>query len=504
VGFEVRRLTKSYGGVAVLRDVDLAVTDGEIHALLGANGAGKSTLIKCLGGGVIPDSGEIVIQDRSFTSLAPRQARAAGIAIIYQDYSLAATLTVAENIFLGEELRAGPFTRRREQNRRAGEILQWLGASGIDPQARVESLRGADQQVVEIAKAIKTEPKLLLLDEPTASLTEAEVATLMSHLRRLRERGLPIVYVTHRLGEVFEIADRVTVLRDGAVVLSAPVPAITRGELVEAIAGRETEEDRGAAAVPEGVDRRTRLLEATQIVAPGIGPVDLALDAGEILAVFGLVGSGRTELLETIFGARRMARGSLRLEGKPVRFRDPADAIEKGVAFVPSERLRNSLFPPLTGLENVLLPRMREYSLGRVLRAPPKERRAFFAIAQHLGLQPPRADLPAGRFSGGNQQKLVLGRWLGKTGSLKALLLDEPTQGVDVGARLDLYTAIRSIAREQGCGVVLTSSDEEEVEAVADRAIVLSRGLVAGEFRGAEIEGRRMLHVAHLGESEAS
>jgi ribose transport system ATP-binding protein len=501
MGFEVRRLTKSYGGVAVVREVDLAVGDGEIHALLGANGAGKSTLIKCIGGGVTADSGEIVIQARPSSYLTPRQARAAGIAIIYQEYSLASSLTVAENVFLGEELRAGPFVRRREQERRARELLGWLGASSIDPGARVESLRGADQQVVEIAKAIKTQPKVLLLDEPTSSLPETEVARLMSHLRRLRERGLPIVYVTHRLGEVFEIADRVTVLRDGAVVLSASVSGITKQQLVEAIAGRAADDHRQE---DERQPDAATLLEAKGLLAPGIGPLDLGLERGEILGVFGVVGSGRTELLETLFGALPMARGSIEFEGRPARFRHPAEAIASGVAFVPSERLRNSLFPPLSGLENVLLPRLSDYAVGSTLRAPPAERRAFFAVAQQLGLQPPRADLQAGRFSGGNQQKLVLGRWLGSTGVLKVLLLDEPTQGVDVGARRDLYAAIRTIAHERGCGVILTSSDEEEVEAVADRAIVLSRGLVVGELRGAQIEGRRMLHLAHLGEAEAS
>jgi ribose transport system ATP-binding protein len=502
MGFEVRRLTKSYGGVAVLRDVDLAVGNGEIHALLGANGAGKSTLIKCIGGGVTADSGEIVIQETASSFPTPRQARAAGIAIIYQEYSLASSLTVAENVFLGEELRAGPFIRRREQERRARELLSWLGAGAIDPGARVESLRGADQQVVEIAKAIKTEPSVLLLDEPTSSLTEAEVARLMSHLRRLRERGLPIVYVTHRLGEVFEIADRVTVLRDGAVVLSAGVADITKQQLVEAIAGRAADDHRPEDETEERSD--TVLLQARGLVAPGIGPLDLRLDRGEILGVFGVVGSGRTELLEAIFGAQPIARGSIEFEGRRAGFRRPAEAIASGVAFVPSERLRNSLFPPLSGLENVLLPRLGDFALGRTLRVPPAERRAFFGVAQQLGLQPLRADLEAVRFSGGNQQKLVLGRWLESTGALKVLLLDEPTQGVDVGARRDLYAAIRAIAHERGCGVILTSSDEEEVEAVADRAIVLSRGLVVGELRGARIEGRRMLHLAHLGEAEAS
>jgi ribose transport system ATP-binding protein len=504
VGFEVRGLTKRYGGNAVVRDVDLAVTDGEIHALLGANGAGKSTLIKCIGGATTPDAGEIVIRGEPHSSLTPRQARNAGVAIIYQEYSLASTLTVAENIFLGDELRVGPVVRRREQRRRAREILEWFGAGGIDPGARVETLSGADQQVVEIAKAIKTDPSLLLLDEPTASLTEAEVGTLMAHLRRLRERDLPILYVTHRLGEVFELADRVTVLRDGAVVLSASVADLRHADLVEAIAGGL--EGRQAVARPERAGRpdESPLLEVTDLVAPRIGPVSLTLERGEILGIFGLVGSGRTELLNAIFGASPRGGGRVLLEGKSHRFRRPVDAIRHGVAMVPSERLKNSLFPPLTSLENLLLPVLRDLALGRALRVRRRERRVFHAMGERLGLQPPRHDLQAGRFSGGNQQKLILGRWLGLRGSLRVLFLDEPTQGVDVGARRDIYEAIQALVDEHECGVVLTSSDEDELEIIADRALVLSRGLVVGELRGDEIEGRRMLHLAHLGEARAA
>ena len=357
MGFEVRRLNKAYAGVAVLKDVDLAVGDGEIHALLGANGAGKSTLIKCIGGGVVPDSGELAVDGEPVAFLTPRQARAAGIAIIYQDYSLAASLTVAENVFLGGELRTGPFIRRREQRRRARQLLAQIGAGSINPQERIDRLRGADQQVVEIAKALRSEPRLLLLDEPTASLTETEVSRLMTHLRELRQQGLPIVYVTHRLAEVFQIADRVTVLRDGRVVISAAVGDVSREALVEAIAGTRAPDEPSSGRAS---DRRWRspLLEARGIVAPGIGPVSFSLYPGEILGVFGLVGSGRTELLETLFSVRKLAQGSILLDGRAASYRNPTQAIARGVALVPSERLRNSLFAPLTGLENVLLPRL--------------------------------------------------------------------------------------------------------------------------------------------------
>jgi ribose transport system ATP-binding protein len=500
MGFEVRRLNKSYAGVAVLKDVDLAVADGEIHALLGANGAGKSTLIKCIAGAVGPDSGQLLVNAEPLEFLTPRQARAAGIAIIYQDYSLAPSLTVAENIFLGGELRRGPFVRRREQQARAHQLLAQVGAGAIDPHERIERLRGADQQVVEIAKALRTEPTLLLLDEPTASLTEAEVSRLMNHLRRLRERGLPIVYVTHRLAEVFEIADRVTVLRDGKVVLSDLVTNVSRADLVEAIAGARDQEE-ATTTRTHSLSARP-LLETRQLVAPGIGPISFSLYPGEMLGIFGLVGSGRTELLEALFSVRKLAGGSILFDGRPVTYRNPAQAIAAGVALVPSERLRNSLFAPLSGLENVLLPRLS--AIGAPIRRRGSERRAFDTVAGMLRLQPPRGNLQGNRYSGGNQQKLVLGRWLGQHESVRVLLLDEPTQGVDVGARRDLYEAFRAIAAASGCGVILTSSDEEEIEAVADRALVLSRGQLVGELVGPAIEQRRLLHLAHLGESKAS
>jgi ribose transport system ATP-binding protein len=503
MAFEVRRLTKRYGGVAVLEDVDLTVTDGEIHALLGANGAGKSTLIKCIGGAVAPDAGEFAIDGQPQAFMTPRQARQAGIAIIYQEYSLAATLTVAENIFMGEELRLGPFLRRHAQEQRSRELLEQIGAATIDPRERVERLRGADQQVVEIAKALKKEPRLLLLDEPTASLTEAEVSRLMIHLRRLRERRLPIVYVTHRLGEVFEIADRVTVLRDGRVVLSEPVSAITRQALVEAIAGKRTNAQAANSRRQDRTDHPPRLV-VRELLAPGIGPLDFSLAQGDILGIFGLVGSGRTELLEALFGARQLARGSITLDGCEVRFRRAADAIAAGVALVPSERLRNSLFAPLSGLENVLLPRLVQYARAGAIRNSHKERNAFAATAERIRLQPPRARLQAGRFSGGNQQKLVLARWLGATGALRVLLLDEPTQGVDVGARRDLYDAIEQLVADTGCGVIFTSSDEEEIVTLARRVLVLSKGVVVSELRGADINQRELLHCAHLGERRAS
>jgi ribose transport system ATP-binding protein len=499
MAFSVRGLTKAYSGVPVLQDVGLAVEGGEIHALLGANGAGKSTLIKSVSGAISPDAGEIEIDGRTFASLTPRESRANGVAVIYQDLSVAPSLSVAENIFLGAELRRGPFVRRRAQRAEARTLLARVG-SDVDPRKTVAELSGADQQVVEIAKALRLRSRLLILDEPTASLTDAEVRVLMSHLRVLKEHGLPILYVTHRLGEVFQIADRVTVLRDGRVVLSAAVPEVTRADLVDAIVGARSDGGRPARQLAAQTGAGSgALFEAEGLLAPGIGPIDVSVSPGEVLAVFGLVGSGRTELLEAIFTGRGIRRGQVRLDGKALRVRHPSDAVAAGIALIPSERLRKSVFRPLTGLDNVLLPSM--VSLATTgIRQRRRERSEFTQRASRLGLQPPRGDMQATRYSGGNQQKLVLGRWLGGRRDLKLLLLDEPTQGVDVGARADLYGVIADAVASGTRAVIVTSSDEEEVEQLADRAIVLSRGLKVGELRGREIEQRALLELAHAGE----
>jgi ribose transport system ATP-binding protein len=499
MGFAVEGLTKAYGGVRVLSGVDLAVRDGEIHALLGANGAGKSTLIKCIGGAIRPDEGRILIDGETYDALTPRQAHDAGVAIIYQDLSLAGSLSVAENIYLGQELRRGPFILKREQRARARETLREI-ASDLNPDLTADQLRGADQQVVEIAKALTRNSTLLVLDEPTAALTDAEVQKLFTHVLALKRRGFPILYVTHRLNEVFQLADRVTVLRDGYVALESDIDSITHGELVTAIVGMTGVKEKVSEST-EGARDANIVFEAKGLVAPGIGPIDIRVRYGEIVGVFGLVGSGRTELLEAIFTGG-LSAGKLFLDGKPLNVRRTGDAIAAGIALVPSERLRKGLFRPLPGLDNVMLPGMGELSAGPFRRRY-RERKEFVRIADQLGVKPLAPRMEGVRFSGGNQQKLVVGRWLRIQRALKVLLLDEPTQGVDVGARADLYRSIEDAVESGECGLILTSSDEEEVELVAHRALILSRGLLVGELQGPEITQRRLLELAHGGEDDS-
>lgn len=492
--FQVLSLSKAYGGVEVLDGVNLKIADGEIHALLGANGAGKSTLIKCIAGAVQPDGGQIHIDGSRHTALNPRQSREAGVAVIHQDLALASSLTVADNVFLGQELRRGPFVRRRAQE---AETAQWLARMGIDidPAGDLSRVGHAELQAIEIIKSLRTQPRLLILDEPTASLSDREAARLRQHLLALKGQRLPILYVTHRLNEVFELADRFTVLRGGKVALAGAVRDHGRDEIIEAIVGRALGSTVAAGDDASRPATRLPVLDVRGLVAGGIGPVDLRVQPGELLGIFGLVGSGRTELLEALFGARLRFAGQVTLDSQMTRFGHPADAVAAGVALVPADRPRNSVFASLPALENWGLPNLGQLSLGG-LRRPGSERSGFARMASALDLRPLRPDLEAGRFSGGNQQKLVLGRWLERQ-DCRVLLLDEPTQGVDVGARRDLYDGLRRFVADGSRAAILTSSEPDELILLAHRVIVLSHGRIAGELRGSAITESSMLALAH-------
>ena len=489
--FAVYGLWKSYGGVEVLRGVDLEVADGEIHALLGANGAGKSTLIKCLSGAIRPDSGVMVVDDHKTEGLTPKEARQAGVSVVYQDLSLAATLDVADNMFLGQELRFGPFVRKRDQRREAARWLNEMGAD-ISPAASLATLGNAELQAVEIAKALRTEPRVLILDEPTAALSEREAETLGRRLISLKQRKLPMLYVTHRLGEVFALADRLTVLRGGRVVLTGRVADLDHDMVVGAIVGERVERQR---PTPSSTAAAEPLLSVESLLAPGVGPVSFDVRPGEVTGVFGLVGSGRTELLETLFGGRQAHGGRVALQGKAFQLGHPGRAVAAGLALVPSDRLRKSILAPLSAGDNTLLPSYR--ALSRFgLRQPTSERKVFGQAAGRLHLSPPRLDLEARRFSGGNQQKLVIARWLNATQHCRLLMLDEPTQGVDVGARRDIYEALAASA-ETGRGVLITSSEPEELMQVAHRVLVLSHGRRVGMLEGDAVNEERLLSLAH-------
>lgn len=495
--FATEKLCKAYGGVTVLNNVDLAVNDGEIHALLGANGAGKSTLIKCVSGAIQPDFGNIIIGGEAHSSLTPKEAHKAGVAVIYQDLALAMSLNVVDNIFLGQELRRGPFLRRHAQYEEAKHWLEKLGVQ-LDPREDLSKIGSAQLQLVEIVKSLRANPEVLILDEPTASLTERESLQLQQYLLTLKKQNLPLLYVTHRLTEVFQLADRVSVLRGGRVVLSESVADVTQNDLVEAIVGRVLETGPTASEISR-VEHTAPLLKVSKLLASGIGPIDLDLHPGEILGVFGLVGSGRTELLETLFGGHRRYGGTVNLAGRSITVNSPANAVDAGIALVPSDRLRKSILSTMTSADNMLLPSFtRLAKMG--IRTAMSERRVFDHVAGQINLQPLRRNLEAQRFSGGNQQKLVIGRWLHDDHPCSVLLLDEPTQGVDVGARQDLYAALRRFVADDGRGIIVTSSEPDELAQLAHRVLILSGGSIVGQLLGTEITEFALLNLAHKNE----
>ncbi|MEU0246522.1 sugar ABC transporter ATP-binding protein [Streptomyces sp. NPDC006235] len=494
-------LTKSFGGVRALDGVDLTVPAGQVHALLGHNGAGKSTLIKCLGGAYPPDAGTIEVGGASYTRLTPRESIAAGVAIIFQTLSVVDALTVAENIFLGQEwTRYGRVDRRAQEEVAAG-LLQRVAAR-CSPRDRVGDLPMGQRQLVEIAKALSRSAAVLVLDEPTAALSGAETDALAERVEDLRAQGLAIVYVTHLLSEVERLADAVTVLRDGRVTHQATVAGQTRRDLVEAIAGRPTEAVRGPrraaeveATEPQRTPTRPRLV-VEALRGPGFGPVGVTVAEGERVGLFGLIGSGRTRILETLYGRRRATAGTIRVGERTVSPARPADALGAGIALVPADRRAQGLFPSLSAQDNALLPAVRTLARCHV-RALRTERRVFDGLATAIGLRPARPGLPASAFSGGNQQKLVLGRWINGARHVDVLLLDEPTQGVDVGARQEIYRVVSGLAAERGTAVLFASSDPEEIVALADRCLIVARGRIVGELSGAGLTEQALLSAVH-------
>ncbi|NEA98871.1 sugar ABC transporter ATP-binding protein [Streptomyces sp. SID13726] len=509
VNLRIRGLTKSFGGVRALDGVDLTVPMGQVHALLGHNGAGKSTLIKCLGGAYPPDAGTIEVGGTSYDRLSPRESIDAGVAIIFQTLSVVDALTVTENIFLGQEwTRFGRIDRRAQEQVAAG-LLERVAAT-CSPRDRVGELPMGQRQLVEIAKALSRSASVLVLDEPTAALSTAESEALARRVEDLRTQGLAIVYVTHLLSEVERLADAVTVLRDGRVAHHSAGAGQTRRELVEAIAGRPR---RASGDVAAGRPRRASAsaadesrtpghgvggprLTVDRLHGPGFGPVSLTVEVGERVGLFGLIGSGRTRILESLYGGRRAVGGTIRVGDRTVTPARPAEALAAGIALVPADRHRQGLFPVLSAQDNALLPTVRPLARAGV-RALGAERRVFGTLAQAVGLRPARPRLPASAFSGGNQQKLVLGRWINEARQVDVLLLDEPTQGVDVGAREEIYDVVSALAADRGTAVLFASSDPEEVVALADRCLIVAAGRIVGELSGAELTEERLLSAVH-------
>lgn len=482
----LRGIAKTYPGVRALRGVQLDLSPGEVHALLGENGAGKSTLIKIASGIVQPDPGaEIRLGGTRVENATPRGMQALGLAVVYQNPTLFSELSVAENLLLGED---GPILSWRRRAARARELLARIGAD-LDIARPVKELRMAEKQLLEIARALGRSARVLILDEPTASLSQQDADRLLDLVEKLRADGVAILYITHRLEEVLRIADRFTVLRDGSYVGTYPRSEVDRPRLVRLMAGRDLKELFPKADVPLG----ETILETRALChAPsGVRDVSLSVRRGEILGLAGLVGAGRTELARVLFGLAPATSGEIRIDGQPASIRSVHDALARGLAYVPEDRKEHGVVEALPIAENISLPVLRR--LAGTWLDETRENTLAAALSRRLGVKAASLFVPAGTLSGGNQQKVALARWLAT--SPRVLILDEPTQGIDVGAKAEIHRLMGELVKE-GMAIILISSELPELLGLADRIAVLRRGRVAGVLPAREATRESLLHLA--------
>ncbi len=486
----VAGITKTYPGVVALDDINLDFFKNEIHAICGENGAGKSTLIKILTGAIKADSGEISIEGAVGKTFSPYEAMFKyGIAAIYQEFNLIPYLSIAENIFLGNELKLpNGLLDIKTMNKKAAEALKSLGIE-MDPKMKVQHLTVAYQQIVEIAKAISHNVKILIMDEPSAPLTQSEVDKLFDLVKNLKKRGVTVIYISHRMAEIFELSDRVSVFRDGKLITTYITSETNKNELIKSMVGRELLE-----TYPE---RKTRLgdvlLEVNNLsAAKNVKNVSFILRSGEIVGFGGLVGAGRTELVRAVFGADPVSGGEIKVKGKTVKIGHPMEAVRQGLGLLPEDRKQHGIISELSIKENISYS-----SFGRVskmhLLVPQKMREVAEKYRKMLNIVCPGIEKKIKELSGGNQQKVVLARWLATDCDI--ILFDEPTRGIDVGAKQEIYELITRLA-ESGKGIVLISSEMPELIGMSDRIIVMHEGVVAGELQKEEANQERILHLA--------
>ncbi|MEF3088797.1 sugar ABC transporter ATP-binding protein [Raoultella scottii] len=485
----MRNIAKAFGKFYALKGVDLTVWPGEIHALMGENGAGKSTLMKILAGAYTATSGEILIDGKPHTIKGPKDALAAGITLIYQEMQLAPNLTVAENIFLGSELARGGMVQRKEMQSQAQAVIDRLGAQ-FKASDRVMKLTIAEQQQVEIARALHRNSRILVMDEPTAALSSRETQRLFELILRLRDEGMAIIYISHRMAEVYELSDRVSVLRDGQYVGSLTRDRLNASELVRMMVGRplsdlfNKERD-----IPLG-QPRLRVQDLTD--GSKVKPSSLVVHAGEIVGLAGLVGAGRSELAQLIFGVRKASGGMIEIDGEPVVIHSPREAIDLGIGFLTENRKEQGLFLELAAQENITMATLERDASWGMLNRKKAQTISDDAISL-LNIRVPHSQVRAGGLSGGNQQKLLISRWVAIGPRL--LILDEPTRGVDIGAKSEIYRIMNQMAR-QGVAILMISSELPEVVGMSDRVYVMREGAIVGELQADEIGQESIMTLA--------
>lgn len=483
---KIEGLCKYYPGVKAIDGLTMEFREGEVHALLGENGAGKSTLIKCIAGAIRPDAGTIEIDGEKFSHLLPQQAKDLGVQVIYQEFNLVPQMSCAENVFLNERT-SKLIVNDRERAQRAKKIFDDLGVN-VDPNRAVGTYTPAYMQIVEIAKAVSRNVKILIMDEPTAPLTVNEVSLLMDIVRKLKAKGVTIIYISHRLEELFEIGDRVSIMRDGQYIKTLNIKDTCRKELVDLMVGRELTESYPSRKVDLGEE----VLRVEHLTGNGVEDINFSLKKGEILGFGGLVGAGRTELMNVIYGADKLKSGTIYLSGKPVHFRDTADALAKGIGMIPEDRKRTGVFLKMSIRWNSVICALKSIShLGIVNTKKEKEIADYYI--KRLKIRTPSPEQLAGNLSGGNQQKVVLAKAMAAQSQI--LIFDEPTRGVDVGAKQEIYQLMNQLV-EEGHSILMVSSDMPELLGMSDRIVVICEGRQAGIVPKAEFSQARILDFA--------
>ncbi len=489
VVLKMENIIKVFPGVVALDKVSIDLKKGEVLGILGENGAGKSTLIKILAGNYIKDSGSIYIDGQLFDIKGPSEAMAAGIRVIYQELNTLNNLTVAENIFIGEQIVKTPFKiiDWKAMQKKAIDLLNILNVK-LDPSAIMGDLTVSEKQIVEIAKALSKEAKILVMDEPTAALSEEEIQSLFKIIKTLKSKGVSIIYISHRLKEIFEITDRVTVLRDGKKVGTLNTKEAEPNKLVEMMVGRDIKDMYPKRVIPIGEN----VLEVKNLKADGVNGVSFYLRKGEILGIFGLLGSGRTSLVNALFGANKIISGEILINNKKVKIKTPSSARDVRVGLVPLDRKVEGLALIMGVKENITLSNISDLGKSFLISKTIERNRAQKWVSE-LGIKTPSLEQEVNSLSGGNQQKVVLAKWL-ESGS-QIIILNEPTRGIDVGAKIEIYKLMQDLC-ERGSSIIMISSELPEILSIADRIIVMSKGRFTGEYLRENASEEKLLHDA--------
>jgi ribose transport system ATP-binding protein len=486
---ELEHIRKEYPGVVALKDVTLRLRKGEVLGLIGENGAGKSTLIKCCTGAEIPTSGKIRVNGKEFDRMSPQLAAENGVAVIYQEFNNVGELSAAENLFLGRPIRKGMIIDRAAMEREAQKAFDQLHIK-INPKELVKNLTVGYQQMIEIAKAIQQNAQVLIMDEPSAPLTSNEVENMFKVVELLRKKGVSIIYISHRLEEIFRLSDRIEVIRDGEYVTTLITPEATVDELIKLMVGRELTQKYPPRK--SCVNKDKVVLELKNVTGNGDKDISLQLHAGEVLGLGGLVGAGRTELAEIIFGAKTKESGTILFNGKEINPQSPREAIDLGIALVPEDRKRHGALLGISIKNNINMPIYERISKLSVINSR-KEKEIAEKYREEIQIKCPTLNQLVKNLSGGNQQKVILGKWL--AADCELIIFDEPTRGIDVGAKYEIYKLINELV-ESGRSVLMISSEMEELMGMSDRIIVLAENRITGELQKEEFDSDKIMQYA--------